>query len=104
MMQIPLFLIVILILLALVGIYVTRPLFTTNPETEVLPLEDTTALKEAVYQSILERIRELDFDFKLGKLSTQEHEEQRAALVNEAADALRELRSGDDHPHPPEQK
>ena len=97
-------LIVTVILLALVVIYVTRPLFTSDLESETFPPEDTNTLKEVVYKSILERIRELDFEFKLGKLSAQEHEEQRAALVNEAADALRELRSGDDHPHPPEQK
>lgn len=97
-------LIVTVILLALVVIYVTHPLFTINPEAEVLPPEDTTAIKESVYQSILERIRELDFEFKLGKLSSQEHEGLRATLVNEAADALRELRSRDERPHPQDQK
>lgn len=95
----PLFVIIVtVILLALVIVYVTRPLFTAQPESEESTPNDTIQLKESSYQSILERIRELDFEFKLGKLSWQEHEEQRAALVQEAADALRELRSGNSTP------
>ncbi len=95
MMQIPLFLTVILILLVLVVVYVTRPLFSTKPENETPAPEDATTLQETEYQAILETIRELDFEFKLGKMSAQEHEEQRAALIQEAAQTLSELRSGE---------
>ena len=90
--------IVTLILLALVILYVTRPLFTAQLDTENTPPENTTLLLESAYQDILERIRELDFEYKMGKLSQQEHEEQRAALVQGAAETLRELRSGDSPP------
>ena len=96
MMLIPL--IVTVILLALVVIYVTRPLFSNQPEEETAPGNDETALKQAAYQAILERIRELDFEFGLGKMNQQEHEEQRALLVQEAAEALRELKPVDSSP------
>jgi hypothetical protein len=95
MMQIPQFLVVILILLALVILYVTRPLFTARPENETPAPEDATTLQETEYQAILENIRELDFEFKLGKMSAQEHEEQRAALILEAAQTLSKIRSAE---------
>jgi len=86
-------LLITVILLVLVILYITRPLFTNQPDTQPLSTNDETALKQAAYQAILERIRELDFEFGLGKMNAQEHGEQRARLVQEAAEVLRELKS-----------
>lgn len=94
-------LIIIIIILALVIIYVTRPLFSSQLETKEIPAENKTALKQAEYRVLLERIRELDFDFNLGKLSPQEHEEQREELMNQAAFCLREIQSEDSPQLPP---
>lgn len=94
-------LIIIAIILALVLLYGTRPLFTSRLETEEIPTENKTALKQAEYHALLERIRELDFDFNLGKLSPQEHEEQRAELMNQAAICLREIHAEDAPQLPP---
>ena len=92
-------LIVTVILLALVILYITRPLFTSKPETKPLAPDEPSAFNQAAYQSILERIRQLDAEFKLGNFSAQDHAVQRAALVNEAALTLRELKSTDDTPY-----
>lgn len=89
--------IVTVILLVLVIIYITRPLFTILPETKTAQTEDTTRVKESAYQGILEHIREVDFEYNLGKLSQQEHEEKRAALVREAANILRDMHTSDSH-------
>lgn len=96
MMLIPI--VITVILLALVFFYITRPLFTHQPIAGSTYAPDVKALKQAAYQAILERIRELDFDFGLGKMSQQEHEEQRTLLLQEAAVALRELKMVDSPP------
>lgn len=84
--------IVTVVLLALVVSYITRPLFTADPQADLFSADENTSIKEAAYQALLERIRELDIEFDLGKLNEQDHLEQRAALVREAAETLRDLR------------
>jgi len=84
-------LIFILIVLVLVIIFVTRPLFTTQEEIEQPLLQEERARQQAEYESVLDHIRELDFDFNLGKLTPLEHEEQRGQLIVRAAELRRQL-------------
>lgn len=84
-------LIFIVIILVLVIIFVTRPLFETLAEIEQPTQHAEIALKQAEYEAVLGHIRELDFDFNLGKLSPVEHEEQRSQLMSQAAELRREL-------------
>ncbi|HOV06955.1 MAG TPA: hypothetical protein PLV27_06815 [Anaerolineaceae bacterium] len=86
-------LIILLLLLALVIIYVTHPLFVNKPETEAGFVAEDVVQKQEEYEGLLDRIRELDFDFSLGKLEPVEHEAQRAALLQQAAALRSELAS-----------
>jgi len=85
--------IIILLLLALVIIYVTHPLFVNKPETEAGFVAEDVVQKQEEYEVLLDRIRELDFDFSLGKLEPAEHEAQRAAFLQQAAALRSELAS-----------
>ena len=89
---------IILIILVLVIIFVTRPLFLAQPETEQPLSQDGNARKQAEYEAVLGRIRELDFDFNLGKLTPGEHEEQRSQFLSQAAELRRELQTEDTPP------
>ncbi len=84
-------LIFILVVLVLVIIFVTRPLFTTQEEVEQPALQEERTWQQAEYEAVLDHIRELDFDFNLGKLTPVEHEEQRSQLIAQAAELRREL-------------
>jgi len=84
-------LLIILLLLALVILYVTHPLFVNRQETDVDFIVEERIEKEEEYENLLERIRELDFDFSLGKLEAVEHEAQRSSLLQQAAALRREL-------------
>ena len=84
-------LIFILIVLVLVIIFVTRPLFTTQEEVEQPALEEERTRQQAEYEAVLDHIRELDFDFNLGKLTQVEHEEQRSQLISQAAELRHHL-------------
>ena len=86
-------LIFILIILVLVIIFVTRPLFLTQAETDQPVPQDANARKQAEYEAVLGHIRELDFDFNLGKLTPGEHEEQRSQFLSQAAELRRELQT-----------
>ncbi len=86
-------LIFIFIILVLVIVFVTRPLFLTPVETEQPATQDDSARKQAEYEAILGHIRELDFDFNLGKLTPEEHEEQRSQFLSQAAELRREFQT-----------
>ncbi len=86
-------LIIIVIILAMVITYVTRPLFTSQDEvTELSPAMSSERLAEE-YNAILDQIRELDFDFNLGKLTTDEHDAQREEYLARAAELRRRMQT-----------
>lgn len=87
--------IVIVIILALVIVYVTHPLFTLQDETIRGAPEDAAERTFAEYNAILERIRELDFDFNLGKMTVEEHNAQREEFLSQAAILRRQLQADD---------
>jgi hypothetical protein len=78
-----------LALLLLVGAYVARPLFEAAP-AEPVPAEahaDLIAEREAV----LSALADLEFDHRTGKISAEDYQAQRAALVSQGAAILRRL-------------
>jgi len=79
-------LIAILIILVIVIIFVTRPLFKANSKGEFPPPQGETSQVE--YHEILSRIRELDFEYSLGKISVEDYQMQRDGLKNQAAGLL----------------
>lgn len=93
-------LVFILIALVLVIIFVTRPLFLNQVENERPVPRDDTDQKKAEYETVLEHIRELDFEFQLGKLTPAEHEEQRNLFLGQAAALRSELQLEKTSPPP----
>ncbi len=87
--------IIIVIVLALVIVYVTRPLFTMQDETAESIPDDSSVRTRAEYNAVLERIRELDFDFNLGKLTAEEHNTQREEFLALATNLRRQLQAED---------
>ncbi|MBP9676028.1 MAG: hypothetical protein KBD67_04745 [Anaerolineaceae bacterium] len=86
-------LIISLILLVIVIIYITRPLFTSSPET--FTEETSLHTMENEYRATLALIRELDIEIKQGGTKTQDLSEQRTMLVQKAAEILREIKQID---------
>lgn len=82
-------LIMILIILVIVIIFVTLPLFKVNSGEEFSAPEGETSQVE--YQEILSRIRELDFEYSLGKIAEEDYQTQRYGLKNQAADLLQSI-------------
>ena len=87
--------IIIIIVLVLVIVYVTRPLFIMQDETAESIPDDSSERTRAEYNAVLERIHELDFDFNLGKLTTEEHTTQREEFLALAANLRRQLQVED---------
>lgn len=78
-------LIIIVAILAVVIIVVTRPLFKSPSEQEVtVDTTDNSSIKND-YDEILNRIRELDFEYKLGKIPASDYAALREELKNQAA-------------------
>lgn len=75
--------------LLLAAVYIMRPFFKPDVSGSDLPTpqDDLLAQKEA----LLEQIRSLEFDHDTGKLPDEEYHEQRADLVQQAADILRQI-------------
>jgi hypothetical protein len=87
--------IIIVIILAAVIIYVTRPLFKFHDEPDEESLNNLSDRLKSEYNDVLERIRELDFDFSLGKLTEEEHNSQRNELLISAATLRNKLKTGE---------
>lgn len=85
----------IVVILAAVIVYVTRPLFTMQDETDEEAVNNKSDQFESEYKDILERIRELDFDFSLGKMTEEEHKIERDELLARAAVLRNQLKAGD---------
>ncbi len=89
---------IILALLVLVGLFVSRPFF--EPQNKNLQLSEDKEEHEvsallAERDRILTALQELDFDATLGKIPQEDYPQQRAKLLNDGADVLRQL---DTHP------
>ena len=85
---------IILALLVLVVLFVGRPLFEkqTSPASEQAEKQEhDLSAQLAERDRILNALRELDFDYALGKIPPEDYPAQRAQLVQEGVDVLRKL-------------
>ena len=73
----------------LVGLVLARPLLQASREEQKKLSRRQILLAEK--EAILSQIRDLDFDHDTGKMPDEIHERQRAQLMNNAADILKEL-------------
>jgi hypothetical protein len=79
--------------------FVTWPLLTqpaapmgTRPsEDDQSAAAQQLAALQNKYDQLLVTVRDLDFDFQTGKLAAEDHRQQRAALMVNAADLLRQI-------------
>lgn len=83
--------IIIVIILAMVIIYVTLPLFTSQDEVIDISTVTNSERLATAYNSVLDQIRELDFDYNLGKLTPEEHNAQREEYLFRAAELRRQM-------------
>lgn len=87
-------LLLLLALLVLIGLYIARPLLnqeadTATPEEDQKEHQLSTLLAER--DRILTALEELDFDNALGKIPGEDYAGQRARLVAQGAEVLRQL-------------
>lgn len=76
---------ILLLLLTLVIFYVTRPLFTDDQAVED---ESESPTGTETYEDVLGQLRDLDFDFKAGKMSAEDYPVLREALLLKAAQSI----------------
>lgn len=77
-------------LLVLVGLFISRPFFERRSTPVSQAGHEQSALM-AERDQILNTLQELDFDATLGKIPQADYEMQRAALVQQGAQVLRQL-------------
>jgi len=82
-------------LLLLVGLFVTRPLFSRDPHRQrrMSEQKSLSVQKEAV----LIEIQTLDFDYETGKITDADYDKQREAYMDEAAELLMRLDALDEN-------
>lgn len=83
----------VLAVIVIVGIYLYAPFTISVRHTcpsHSRESHEVSALK-AERDRVINSLQELDFDFKLGKIPTEDYPEQRAALLQKGADILRKL-------------
>ncbi len=88
----------ILAALIVIGIiaFIAYPLFTASPDEsaeEPNALDGLAAQRDSAYDAI----RDLDFDFQLGKLSPSDHAALREKYTGRAATALRQIDALDEN-------
>ena len=87
--------IVVVAILVAVIFFITRPFFTNEDEMDTIVKMPDAISDEEEYQNILKRIRELDFDFKLGKVTPDDYSNLREELKQQAAECLQRLHEVD---------
>jgi len=80
----------ILGLLLLVALFISRPIIE-HSATPVSQEEHETSALLAERDRVLNALQELDFDFTLGKIPEADYPQQRAALLQQGANLLRQL-------------
>jgi len=77
-------------LLLLVALFVGQPLLAAGERRSATPARSRLLEKK---EELLSRIRAIDFEFETGILPEQLHQRQRAELMAEAAEVVREIQS-----------
>ncbi|MCL4527824.1 MAG: zinc ribbon domain-containing protein [Chloroflexi bacterium] len=83
----------ILLLVALllgVGLYLAAPLFDNRTRRPSAGTQETSSLM-AERDRIINALRELDFDFRLGKIPEEDYPVQRTDLLQKGAEVLKKL-------------
>ena len=94
-------LLLILALLIVVGWFIARPLFERRATiVSTLPDQQDHALSTLLAERdrVLNALQELDFDHALGKIPEEDYPAQRALLVQQGAQVLRQLDEFDQQP------
>lgn len=78
-----------LALLFVIALYVSRPFLQSRLHHEEAMTDHQALLAQK--EALLEQIRLLDFEYETGKMPEQEHQRQRAQLVQQAAAVLKQL-------------
>ena len=76
---------IVLVILVLVIVYVTWPLFKEDQSRE--PVEIARPVSDS-YEELLQQLRDLDFDHQSGKISGEDYPVMREALLVRTADVL----------------
>lgn len=87
--------VVVVAILVAVIFFITRPFFTNEDDMDATVKTPELFSDEEEYQNTLNRIRELDFDFKLGKVTPDDYAALREELNQQAAECLKRLKSVD---------
>ncbi len=90
----------LLAVLALVVLFVGRPLVRPVLEPQAAPPDEAALLAER--ERLLTALQELDFDYALGKIPEADYAAERARLVQRGAEVLRRL--DERKPRPPARK
>lgn len=77
-----------LALLLVVALYAARPFLQARLHDDAMSDSQTLLAQKEV---LLEQIRLLDFEYETGKMPAQEHQIQRAQLVQQAAAVLKQI-------------
>lgn len=80
----------VLAVLVIVGMYLYAPFMSRARRLSINEMHEISALK-AERDRVINSLQELDFDFKLGKIPTEDYPEQRAELLKKGSDILRQL-------------
>lgn len=78
--------------LAIAGLFITRPLFVGEPRR--IPVSPGTTRRDALLrrkENVYAAIKDLEFEFRTGKLSPADHAELRERYRAEALEILQEL-------------
>lgn len=95
--------IIILIITVFVAIYIALPFFFRRKELDTFPSESEVAHQDPIIEklknlnnqkdSLYAAIKDIEFDYGLGKLSQEDYQELNAKYKNEAASVLKEIDS-----------
>ena len=93
--------IIILIITALVAIYIALPFFLRRKELNTLPTESKFVREDPIIENLKNlgnqkenlytAIKDIEFDYGLGKLSKEDYEELSVKYKNEAASVLKQI-------------
>ncbi len=81
-------LVIVVVILTIVIVIITRPFFKSGSDADVKESPADVSAGQAEYQELLARIRDLDFEYNLGKISAEDYNMQRESLKNQAATVL----------------
>ena len=81
----------ILAVLVIAGMYLYAPFTERVRQVDIDEKTHETSALKAERDRVINSLQELDFDFKLGKIPTEDYPEQRANLLQKGAEILRQL-------------